>query len=128
MNKLVKNTNTKFNPIPKFNRFNIYTRVFCLDELPDNYIVEKEHELFFYNDRVGFFTSNKGNIVAFCKSIYDWDTGLDDSDLVKASKESLGVVGNRICVRNNQNDSIEVYKVIGFVNADGKSNYYFNIK
>ena len=117
-----------FEPIPKYNRFNIKTHVFCVNELPDNYILEKEYELFSHNDRHSFFFSNRRNIVDFCTNINSWDTGLFYNEFLTISKENLGVVGNRICVYNNELDSIEVYKVIGFNNFDGKSNYYFNVK
>lgn len=130
VNKIIANATKldSFIPVPRCNRFGIRTYVFCVDELPERFILKKEHELFWYNDRAGFFKSNAGNIVALCKDIISWDTGLtSDTELVTTSKENLGTIGNRICVRNDANDSIEVYKVVGYV-SDGNSNYYFDVK
>lgn len=123
---IIKNATTleQFEPEPIKNRFNIRTFIWCVDNIPDNYICERINILYFYNDRAGFFNSNKNNIVNLASNIEEWDTGIDQ--YIEIDKMNMGAVGTRILVNTGEN--IVVYKIVGFLNSDHTSDNYFNIK
>lgn len=111
-------------PEPTSNRFKLRTFIWCVDSIPENYVVEEINRLYFVNDRHGYFKSNKKNIVNLSKSIDDWDTGI--TDYLQEREINMGAVGSRLLV--NDDGDIVVYKVKGFVSGNGSSDIYFDVK
>jgi hypothetical protein len=114
----------EFKPEPLGNRFNMRTYIFCVDEIPSNYITRMIDTLYFINDRHGYFISNQDNIVNLSKSIEEWDTGIDK--YIVTSKENMGTVGTRLLL--NVDGDIQVHKIVGWETSDHSSSVYFDVK
>ena len=112
--------------VPRANRFGMRTSIFVMDEIPSSYIVEKVGTLDFWNEIEGFFLKNFG-VPTYDLRKESWEL----PELIRFSeleKISIGeykctCVGDRVVDKE-----YDVYKIVGFVNSDGSSNYYFNIK
>lgn len=131
---------TKIKAIPKRNRFGISNSVFMMDTIPEikctnsnpvvvkaKYLVEKELELDFWNEISGFFHSNeKSKIQFYDYRTENWEIPTDITIYRRGSVADSYIpisVGDRIIDSN-----YSVYKVIGFINHDGSSDHYFDIK
>lgn len=111
--------------IPRFNKFNNETYIWCVDKLPENFILERVAKLLPFISRRDFFTANKDIIINASETITDWNTSLDN--YVPKEYHKMNVVGNRLLVR--EGNDIVLYKVVGFNDVMKKGFLiYLNIK
>ena len=118
MSKNIKETE------PKTNKFNNQTYIWCVDKLPENYLLEKICTLHSFVHKTDFFRMNKGSVINASNNITSWDTGL--INYVPTEYHKVDVVGNRLIVKDG-NDLI-VYKIVGFNNINRGFLIYLNIK
>lgn len=111
--------------MPRMNKFNIPTYIWCVDKLPENFMLERVAKLHSFTSKRDFFISNKNSIINTSSTINDWDTGINN--YVPQEYHKMNVVGNRLLVREGNN--IVLYKVVGF-NDTTKRGFllYLNIK
>ena len=112
--------------VPMMNRFGMKSSIFVMDKVPNKYIVRPVGVLDFWNEIEGFFLVNS-HIPTYDMRREYWDLPEDikfsNLDKIRIGEYVCTAVGDRI-VDNDYN----VYKVVGFINSDGKSEVYFDIK
>ena len=110
--------------VPRANRFRMKSSIIVMDDVPNNYIVNKIGTLDFWNEIEGFFLKNS-TIPTYDLRTTDWE--LPSISFADKSKVTIGdyfamCVGDRIVDKE-----YNIYKVVGFHNNSG-SDIYFNIK
>lgn len=130
---------TQIKAIPARNRFGLSNSIFVMDTIPEvkisgsnvapqkKYLVEEEISLDFWNEISGFFHSNnKSGIKIYDYRTTDWEIPSDIKISGKGPITSSYIpvsVGDRII-----DSDYNVYKVVGFVNSNGSTDRYFDIK
>jgi hypothetical protein len=112
--------------VPMVNRFGMRSSIFVMDEVPDNYVVERVGVLDFWNEIEGFFLANSHIPTYDLRKEY-WelpeDIKFSNIDKIRIGEYICTSVGDRFIDKD-----YNVYKLVGFVKSSGGADVYFDIR